>query len=59
MPERAKRAAAWTKVAFGDVVRQVKDRVDPEQSGLERYVADGDGFDLLPLRDLALHVENG
>src|SRR5688572_22887844 len=29
----------WTKVAFGDVVRQVKDRVDPEQSGLERYVA--------------------
>lgn len=39
MPERAKRGAAWTKVAFGDVVRQVKDRVDPEQSGLERYVA--------------------
>lgn len=39
MPERAIRAAAWTKVAFGDVVRQVKDRVDPEQSELERYVA--------------------
>ena len=29
----------WTRVAFGDVVRQVKDRVDPETSGLERYVA--------------------
>jgi len=29
----------WTKVAFGDVVRQVKDKVEPELSGLERYVA--------------------
>jgi type I restriction enzyme, S subunit len=29
----------WTRVAFGDVVRQVRDRVDPEKSGLERYVA--------------------
>ena len=28
-----------TLVAFGDVVRQVRDRVDPGSSGLERYVA--------------------
>ena len=34
----------WTRVAFGDVVRQVKDRVDPSQAGLERYVA-GDHMD--------------
>src|SRR6186713_303655 len=31
--------AGWTRVAFGDVVRQVKNRVDPEESDLERYVA--------------------
>ena len=37
MPEAA-RKADWTRVAFGDVVRQVRDRVDPEGSGLERYV---------------------
>jgi len=30
--------ARWTTVAFGDVVRQVKDKVDPEESGLERYI---------------------
>ncbi|MCY4377569.1 MAG: restriction endonuclease subunit S [Spirochaetaceae bacterium] len=29
----------WTLVAFGDVVRQVKDPVDPIAVGLERYVA--------------------
>jgi restriction endonuclease S subunit len=29
----------WRKVKFGNVVRQVKDKVDPETSGLERYVA--------------------
>ena len=29
----------WTLVAFGDVVRQVKDHVDPTAAGLERYVA--------------------
>jgi len=29
----------WTKVRFGDVVEQVKDKVDPATSGLERYVA--------------------
>ena len=31
--------AGWTRVAFGDMVRQVKDRVDPVKAGLERYVA--------------------
>ena len=30
---------SWSKVAFGDVVRNVKVDVDPETSGLERYVA--------------------
>lgn len=39
----------WTRVAFGDVVRQVKDRVDPEESGLERYVA-GEHMDTDDLR---------
>lgn len=34
----------WRWVNFGDVVRQVKDKVDPEASGLERYVA-GDHMD--------------
>lgn len=29
----------WSRVKFGDVVRQVKDKADPESSGLERYVA--------------------
>ena len=29
----------WDKVSFGDVVKQVKGKVDPETSGLERYVA--------------------
>ncbi len=31
--------AGWTTAAFGDVVRHVKDKVDPEESGLERYIA--------------------
>jgi len=31
--------AGWTRVAFGDVVRKVNDKVDPWDSGLERYVA--------------------
>ncbi len=39
----------WTKVAFSDVVRQVKDRVDPEESGLDRYVA-GEHMDTDDLR---------
>ena len=29
----------WSLVAFGDVVRQIKDHVDPTAAGLERYVA--------------------
>jgi len=38
MPEQAAKKG-WTRVAFGDVVRQVRDRVDPHESGLARYVA--------------------
>lgn len=41
--------AGWTTVAFGDVVRQVKDKVDPEESGLDRYVA-GEHMDTDDLR---------
>lgn len=29
----------WTRVRFGDVVRLVRDRVDPMNSGIARYVA--------------------
>lgn len=39
----------WRRVKFGDVVRQVKERVDQETSGLERYVA-GDHMDTDDLR---------
>lgn len=39
----------WTRVAYGDVVRKVNDRVDPETSGLERYVA-GEHMDTDDLR---------
>ena len=39
----------WTRVAFGDVVRQVKERVDPTTAGLERYVA-GEHMDTDDLR---------
>ena len=39
----------WARVTFGDVVRQVKDRIEPEQSGLERYVA-GEHMDTDDLR---------
>jgi len=39
----------WTRVAFGDVVRQVRDRVDPEDSGLKRYIA-GEHMDTDDLR---------
>lgn len=41
--------ADWTRVAFGDVVRKVNDKVDPWESGLERYVA-GDHMDTDDLR---------
>lgn len=51
MPEvtTTRSKAGWTTVAFGDVVRQVKDKVDPEESGLERYVA-GEHMDTDDLR---------
>ena len=39
----------WTRVAFGDVVRQVQDRVDPDESGLDRFVA-GEHMDSDDLR---------
>jgi restriction endonuclease S subunit len=38
MPDPVARAG-WTRVAFGDVVRQVRDTVDPIESGLEIFVA--------------------
>ncbi len=41
--------ADWTRVAFGDVVRKVSDKVDPWESGLERYVA-GEHMDTDDLR---------
>ena len=41
--------SGWTRVAFGDIVRQVRDRVDPEESSLERYVA-GEHMDTDDLR---------
>jgi type I restriction enzyme S subunit len=41
--------AGWTLVSFGDVVRQVRDRVDPDDSGLERFVA-GEHMDTDELR---------
>lgn len=39
----------WRWVRFGDVVRQVKDRVDPDTAGVERYVA-GEHMDTDDLR---------
>lgn len=39
----------WRKVKFGDVVRQSKEKADPETSGLERYIA-GDHMDTDDLR---------
>jgi type I restriction enzyme S subunit len=39
----------WQWVKFGDVVRQVKDRVDPKTSGLTRYIA-GEHMDTDDLR---------
>lgn len=38
MPEK-KLKPGWTRVVFGDVVRQIKDKVDPANSDLKRYVA--------------------
>ena len=47
MPEKLKKG--WSRVAFGDVVKQVRDCVDPEKTGLERYVA-GEHMDTDDLR---------
>lgn len=49
MLERPTSKVAWTRVAFGDVVRKVNDKVDPWDSGLERYVA-GEHMDTDDLR---------
>ncbi len=49
MLERPLSKAGWARVAFGDVVRKVNDRVDPWESGLERYVA-GEHMDTDDLR---------
>jgi len=49
MLERAISKAGWKRVAFGDVVRKVNDKVDPWDSGLERYVA-GEHMDTDDLR---------
>jgi len=45
----AKQKPNGRKVKFGDVVRQVKDKVDPEKSGCERYIA-GEHMDTDDLR---------
>ena len=49
MLERPISKAGWTRVAFGDMVRKVNDKVDPWDSGLERYVA-GEHMDTDDLR---------
>lgn len=49
MLERPISKAGWTSVAFCDVVRKVNDKVDPWDSGLERYVA-GEHMDTDDLR---------
>lgn len=41
--------AGWRQVKFGEVVRQVKDKVDPGTSGLERFIA-GEHMDTDDLR---------
>ena len=41
--------SGWRRMSFGDVVRQSKEKADPESSGLERYVA-GDHMDTDDLR---------
>lgn len=49
MAEKKELKPGWRRVKFGDVVLQVKDKVDPETSGLERYVA-GDHMETDDLR---------
>lgn len=41
--------SGWQQLKFGDVVRQVKDRVDPDTAGLGRYIA-GEHMDTDDLR---------
>jgi type I restriction enzyme, S subunit len=41
--------STWKRVRFGDVVRQVKTTIEPETSGLERYIA-GEHMDTDELR---------
>jgi len=48
MTERALKPG-WTWVKFGDVVRQIKDKVDAKSSGLKRYIA-GEHMDTDDLR---------
>lgn len=49
LAEKQETKTGWTPVKFGDVVRQVKDKVDPDTSGLERYIA-GEHMDTDDLR---------
>lgn len=49
MNSKAAARDGWVRVQFGDVVRLVRDRVDPETSGLTRYVA-GEHMDTDDLR---------
>lgn len=49
MPEVATSQAGWNTVAFGHVIRQVKDKVDPEECGAKRYVG-GEHMDTDDLR---------
>jgi type I restriction enzyme S subunit len=49
MSEAVSQKSGWTTVAFGDVVKKVTDKVDPEESDLERYVA-GEHMDTDDLR---------
>ena len=49
MADVATKATRWATVAFGDVVKHVKDKVDPKESGLERYIA-GEHMDTDDLR---------
>jgi len=48
MPDRTGEGT-WGRAAFGDVARQVQDRVDANESGLERFVA-GEHMDTDDLR---------
>ena len=51
MSDKNKKALkpGWRRVKFGDVVRQCKEKADPETSGLERYIA-GDHMNTDDLR---------